>query len=114
MMANPPNKVILITGATSGIGLATARLLSRQAVQVVVAGHHQAALDAVAAELPSALAIRADLTQPDEVRAMIHTAYVELGRIDVLINNAGQGYEGPVADAQIERYDYLYRLNVLG
>ena len=77
-------------------------------------GHHQAALDAVATELPSSLAIRADVTQPDEVRAMIQTAHTELGHIDVLINNAGQGYEGLVADADIEQYSYLYRLNMLG
>jgi len=108
------NKVIIVTGATSGIGLATARLLSRQAARVVVVGHNQAALDAVATGLPGALAICADMTQPDDVRAMIQTAQVELGRIDVLINNAGKAYEGAVADVDIEWYAYLYRLNVLG
>jgi short-subunit dehydrogenase len=113
-MTSPQNNVILVTGATSGIGLATARLLSRQAAHVVVVGHSQAALDAVATELPSALAIRADMTHPDEVRAMIQTTHTELGHIDVLINNAGQGYESLVADADIEQYTYLYRLNVLG
>src|SRR5262249_35070480 len=113
-MANPQNKVVLITGATSGIGFATAQLLSRRDVHVVAVGHHQAALDTVARELPGALAVRADMTRPEEVRAMIETAHRALGRIDVLINNAGQGYEGAVADADMEQYDYLYRLNVLG
>src|SRR5262249_54399345 len=113
-MANPQNKVVLITGATSGIGFATAQLLSRRDVHVVAVGHHQAALDTVARELPGALAVRADMTRPEEVRAMIETAHRALGRIDVLINNAGQGYEGAVAAADMEQYDYLYRLNVLG
>jgi NADP-dependent 3-hydroxy acid dehydrogenase YdfG len=108
------NKVIIVTGATTGIGLATARLLSRQAAHVIVVGRHQTTLDAVATDLHGALAIRADMTQPDDVRSMIQTAYIAFGRVDVLINNAGKAYEGKVTDVDIEWFDYLYRLNVLG
>jgi NAD(P)-dependent dehydrogenase (short-subunit alcohol dehydrogenase family) len=108
------NKVIVVTGATSGIGLATARILVARGARVVAVGHRQAALDLVAAELPGALPILADLARPSEARAMVEAAHGALGRIDVLINNAGQGYEAAVADADTALYADLYGLNVLG
>jgi short-subunit dehydrogenase len=108
------NKVVVVTGATSGIGLATARLLAALEAHVVMVGRDQAALDALSIELPGLLAVHADMSQPDDVCAMIRTAYAAHGRIDVLINNCGQGYEGAIAEAEREKYDYLLRLNVLG
>jgi NAD(P)-dependent dehydrogenase (short-subunit alcohol dehydrogenase family) len=113
-VTTPRSRVVLVTGATSGIGLATARLLAQQQAQIVAVGHTQEALDTVAAELHDALAIRADMTQLDDIRALVGTALARLGRIDVVINNAARGYEGPVAAVDMEAYDYLYRLNVLG
>jgi len=108
------NRVVVVTGATSGIGLATTRLLAALEAHVVMVGRDQAALDALSTELPGVFAVHADMSQPDDVGAMIHTAHAAHGRIDVLINNAGQGYEGAIAEAEREKYDYLVRLNVLG
>jgi short-subunit dehydrogenase len=108
------NKVIVVTGATSGIGLATARTLVARGARVVAVGHRQAALDQVAVELPGTLPILADLAHPAEAHAMLEAAHSALGRIDVLINNAGQGYEAAVADADAGLYADLYGLNVQG
>jgi NAD(P)-dependent dehydrogenase (short-subunit alcohol dehydrogenase family) len=107
-------KVVIVTGATAGIGRATARALAAQGARVVAVGRTQAALDGLAAELAGSLPIRADMAQPDDVRAMVEAAHAACGRIDVLINNAGQGYEAPVADVEIDAFAYLMRLNVLG
>ncbi|HEV2237046.1 MAG TPA: SDR family NAD(P)-dependent oxidoreductase [Ktedonobacterales bacterium] len=108
------HKVVIVTGATAGIGLATARILAARGARVVAVGHRQAALDRVAAELPGALPLLADLARPEEARTMVEAAHSALGRIDVLINNAGQGYEATVAEADAATYAELYGLNVLG
>lgn len=113
-MTTPRPRVVLVSGVTSDIGLATVRLLAQQHAQIVAVGHTQEALDTVAAELHDTIAIRADMTQLDDIRTLVGTALARLGRIDVVINAAARGYEGPVAAADMEAYDYLYRLNVLG
>jgi short-subunit dehydrogenase len=113
-MTTLKNRVVVVTGATSGIGLATARLLAALEAHVVMVGRDQAALGALSTELPGSLAVHADMSQPDDVRTMIRAAHAARGRIDVLINNAAQGYEGAIAEAESEKYGYLFRLNVLG
>jgi NAD(P)-dependent dehydrogenase (short-subunit alcohol dehydrogenase family) len=103
--------VVLITGASRGIGAETARLLSRQAGARVIVNYREKRrrADAVVADVTgaggSALALRADLTRPDEVGSMLAAARSAWGRIDVLILNASGGMERD-ADA-----GYALRLN---
>jgi len=114
MSAGLKGKVVIVTGATSGIGLAAARILHRQGATVVVVGRRRQRLDQVAEELPGSITIRADMTKPGEVQTMVESAQAKAGPVDVLINNAGQGYLGAVAGADADTCDYLFRLNVSG
>ncbi|MFI6250690.1 SDR family oxidoreductase [Streptomyces sp. NPDC051016] len=88
-----PGSVALITGAGSGMGLETARLLARDGARVVLLGRRQEALDAVAdkirAEGGVALALAADITGADDVRHALDRVRADLGPVDVLVNNAG-------------------------
>jgi NADP-dependent 3-hydroxy acid dehydrogenase YdfG len=83
----------LITGAGSGIGLETARLLARDGIAVVLVGRRQEALDkagaAICAEGGTALALAADITRADDVTRIIDRVHAGLGPIDILVNNAG-------------------------
>jgi 3-oxoacyl-[acyl-carrier protein] reductase len=79
----------LVTGASGGIGAAIARALHDQGASVAVTGTRIAALQALAAELGDALPIPADLSDPAAADRLIHDAEAALGRIDILINNAG-------------------------
>ncbi|MGD2253497.1 MAG: SDR family NAD(P)-dependent oxidoreductase [Anaerolineales bacterium] len=90
-------QVSLITGATAGIGEATARALARRGSALVLAARRQNLLEELAAELSSgntgvdALAIRLDVTDQDQVEAAVKAAMDHFGQIDVLVNNAGIG-----------------------
>ncbi|MEU9448992.1 SDR family oxidoreductase [Streptomyces sp. NPDC048277] len=92
-MTTQPGAIALITGAGSGIGRETARLLARDGATVVLVGRRQEALDAVAAtvreEGGTALALAADITRADDVTRVLDRAQAELGPVDVLVNNAG-------------------------
>jgi NADP-dependent 3-hydroxy acid dehydrogenase YdfG len=92
-VATSPGMTAVITGAGSGMGLETARLLARDGAAVVLLGRRQEALDAVAttirAEGGTALALAADITRPDEVPHALERVRAELGPVDVLVNNAG-------------------------
>src|SRR5215210_7204576 len=82
--------VALVTGASSGIGEATARALAAQGAAVAVVARRKDRLDALAAELGDrALAIEADVTQQDQAVGAVGHAVDELGRLDVVVNNAG-------------------------
>ncbi|MFI1332925.1 SDR family oxidoreductase [Streptomyces sp. NPDC020845] len=92
-MATPPGTTALITGAGSGMGRETARLLARDGAAVVLLGRRQQTLDTVAATIRAeggtALALAADITRADDVTRVLDRVRAELGPVDVLVNNAG-------------------------
>lgn len=101
--------VVLITGALTGIGRATAIAFARQGVNLVVSGRREEAGQALAAELRDLGAraefVRADVRHEGEVRALVASAVEHFGRLDVAVNNAGtEGDMGPVGQATVENY----------
>jgi NAD(P)-dependent dehydrogenase (short-subunit alcohol dehydrogenase family) len=115
-MSNP---VILITGALTGIGRATAAAFAKDGASIVVSGRREAEGKALEAELRSlgaeAAFIRADVRHEDDVRSLIDQTVARFGRIDAAINAAGtEGRPGPVIDQTAESYAATFDTNVLG
>lgn len=110
------DSVAVITGASSGIGAATARLLGSQGVAVVLAARRKERLEAVAAEVKQsggkALPIACDVTMRVEAEDLVHRAVKEFGRIDILINNAGRGHLSSVEETTDEMIRHMFELNV--
>ena len=106
--------VSVVTGASSGIGAATARLLAAQGSKVVLAARRAERIGALAAELPGALAVPTDVTDPAQVRRLVEQALERHGRVDVVVNDAGQGLHVPVADLDPEALRAVFDLNVVG
>ncbi|MDR7521957.1 MAG: SDR family oxidoreductase [Armatimonadota bacterium] len=92
-------RTVIVTGASSGIGEATARAFGRAGDRVVLAARRVDRLNQLAAELPESLVVQADLTRSEDVARVVESALARYGTIDVLVNNAGLG-----------RYDWLERL----
>ena len=109
------DKVIIITGASGGIGFETAKHLSKLGAKVVVAARSTEIIQALEKELPNSLAITTDMTKPQDIKNMIKKTIDKYGRIDILINNAGQGMHGfTVETIDIEKYKQIMELNVYG
>ena len=106
------DSVIIITGASAGIGLAAARLLAEQGAHVVLAARSADTLKKLEKEIPSAFAVPTDMLVPADVRALIEKTKAKYGRIDILINNAGQGLMSPVEKVNIDDYRAIMELNV--
>ncbi len=107
-------KVAIVTGASSGIGLATAKLLSSKGAKLVLVARSKDKLEQLAKELPDAIAVPADISKVEDVKNMVKQAYEHFGRIDILINNAGRGYDVPVEKTDIEIFHYIFDLDVVG
>jgi NAD(P)-dependent dehydrogenase (short-subunit alcohol dehydrogenase family) len=111
-------KVAVVTGASSGIGEATARALAaRGAAAVLVARNEERILfleREISAAGGSALAVPTDVTDEVSVKSMVERAVGELGSLDVLVNNAGLGLSGRVAELRPDDLRYLFEVNVLG
>jgi short-subunit dehydrogenase len=122
------DKVVVITGASEGIGAAAAKLLSKEGAQVVLAARSEEKIGALAHELNGsrganeggknasagiqALAVHTDMRKPADIQNLIDKTLEVFGRIDIFINNAGQGMYTPVESIDMEKYREIMELNV--
>ena len=110
--------VALVTGASSGIGAATAEQLAAQGAAVALVARRVDRLETLAARIRTAggtaLVIEGDVTDQAQAIAAVERTVSELGRLDTLVNNAGVMLLGPVADAPTEEWDRMVRVNLLG
>lgn len=105
--------VVLVTGASSGIGAATARAASRVGARVVLAARREERIRQLADELGEAVFVRCDVTDPDQVASAVRTATDAFGRIDVLVNNAGQGLQASIDGIDPNDFRAILDLNLV-
>jgi NADP-dependent 3-hydroxy acid dehydrogenase YdfG len=112
------NTVALVTGASSGIGAATATALAAQGAAVALAARRKDRLDSLAAGIReqggTALVLECDVTDEQQATDAVERTVAELGRLDTLINNAGVMLLGPVVGAPLSEWQRMVELNVLG
>jgi NAD(P)-dependent dehydrogenase (short-subunit alcohol dehydrogenase family) len=111
--------VVLITGALTGIGHATALAYAREGARIVVSGRRQEAGETLAVELretgaTDALFVRTDVCKEEDVSALVDRAVERFGRLDIAVNNAGIGVLGPIGEVTPESYAEIFDTNVLG
>ncbi len=107
-------KTAIVTGASSGIGLATARILAENGVKVGLVSRSKGVLEEISGTLPGSRAIPADMTKIPQIRKMVNGMMKYFGRIDILVNNAGQGYDASVEKTDVGTFRYIYDLNIIG
>ncbi len=118
MAAGLEGTVALVTGASSGIGEATARELAARGAAVAFVARRKDRLGALAARIAAAggtaRAVQADVTDQDQAREAVEQVVRAWGRLDILINNAGVLRRGPFVDGPVADWEHMVRLNVLG
>ena len=114
-MSKLENKVAVITGANSGIGLATAKLYLKEGAKVVLSGRRQEALDEVSKDLTGDFTtILADVSKPGDNKRLIEQSVAKYGKIDILFLNAGVAFPTPTTDVTESHYDSTFNINVKG
>lgn len=109
-------KVVVIMGASSGIGAATARLLAKDNAKLFLAARRLERLDEIKAEFPEGQieTFKADVTKFEEVKQVIDTAIDEYGRVDVLYNNAGIMPTAPLIEGRRDEWQNMLQINIMG
>jgi len=110
----PDSSVFLITGASTGIGAATARHAAAAGHRLVLAARSEDKLEALAAELPEAIAVRCDVTEWDDQQAVVEKALDAYGRIDVVFANAGFGAPRGFTKSDVGHWREMVLTNVYG
>ncbi len=105
--------VVIITGASSGIGAATARAAAAAGARVVLAARREDRISALADELDGAIAVRCDVTDQKQVAALVQVALDAFGRVDVLVNNAGQGLQATTEQISLDDFRGVLELNLV-
>jgi len=100
-------RVALVTGGGRGIGAAVALAFAKSGARVMAAARHTAELEGVAMQ-------RCDVTQPDDVAALVRATAEQLGPIDILVNNAGTASSAPVAKITLDEWQRLFTVNATG
>lgn len=118
MDSNMEGKVVVITGASSGLGEAAAKHLSALGATVVLGARRRDRIEKLAKELHDkggeALAIAMDVTQLDQVKGLVDTAVEQFGRVDVILNNAGVMPLSPMDRLNVEEWDTMIDVNIKG
>lgn len=107
------NAVVLVTGASSGIGEAAARAAAGAGARLVLLARREDRIASLVAELGNALAVPCDVTRPEQVHLAVQSAIEKFGRIDALVNSAGQGLYGEIEAIRIDDFRALLDLNTI-
>ncbi|MFQ3852423.1 SDR family oxidoreductase [Staphylococcus parequorum] len=118
-MVELKNKVAIVTGASSGIGASIAQVLSSHGVKVVLSGRNESRLNDTAQRIQTAgnadvETLVVDITDKKDVERLVQTAKDKFGRIDILINSAGQMLSSAITDGDVEAWDAMIDVNVKG
>ncbi|WP_109434062.1 SDR family oxidoreductase [Aquimarina sp. AU119] len=116
---NIKDKVVVITGASSGLGESTARHLAALGANVVLGARREASLKTISEEINAeekgeAVYLKTDVTKNDEVQNLINKAMDTFGKIDVLVNNAGLMSIAPMSEVKVEEWDRMIDINIKG
>lgn len=111
---NVKGKVAIVTGASGGIGLATAKLLSSKGARLALVARTEDKLEKLAKQLGNATAFPADISKVEDVNTMMQKVYGFMGSIDILVNNAGQGYDSPIQEIDPCTLRYIFDLDFAG
>jgi short-subunit dehydrogenase len=110
----PQDNVAIVTGASSGIGLATAKLLSRRGAYVALVSRSKEKLEKLTSEIPNSIAVPADMAKTFEVKRVVTEVSDHFGKIDILVNNAGVGYDAFVEKIDADTFHYVFDLDLVG
>src|SRR6185312_5379709 len=117
-MSRIAGKVVAVTGASSGIGEATARLLAGRGASVVLGARRVARIENIAAEVRggggAAIACATDVTRREDLERLVDSAVQEFGRLDVLVNNAGISKIGPMSNIDVDGWSAMIDVNLKG
>jgi short-subunit dehydrogenase len=106
------DSIIIVTGASQGIGLSVAKQLSEQGAHVVLAARSADKLKELEAEIPNSFAVVTDMRKEKDIKNLVAETKKKFGRVDILINNAGQGMRMPFESIKLDDYREIMELNV--